>query len=186
MKRLTKFSADVASPDPAPYLYPHVWRRESTNGNDRLVVAPAGGHIDLLLALLGDFEGPFGLLYVLAVSRSGTERGRYDRYPLSRDDVNEVLIEFQAHFEQDGRHEIWITDAATNSTFVYDKHDLIYCYGDLGPCERRLVEVGLARGKFQIPSPHTHHFHATFDEAERELVGRWEWRRSPLSDTDQD
>jgi hypothetical protein len=53
------------------YRHPNRWQLEHTRGLDRLVLAPASQHVELLVDLLRELPEPFGLLYVLLVSRTG-------------------------------------------------------------------------------------------------------------------
>lgn len=98
--------------DPAgndvPYRYPDLWAREQTTGPERIVAAPAASHIDLLIALSRVLPEPFGILYVLLVSRSDQEPGRYQSpVPVSRAEMETFLHEFRGFLEGNGRHHIW-------------------------------------------------------------------------------
>jgi hypothetical protein len=66
--RRSKFG-HVVSGNELDFTYPNVWAQEVTTGPDRLIVAPSGRHVDLLVEMLSTMEGPFWLLYVLIVPR---------------------------------------------------------------------------------------------------------------------
>ena len=71
-----KFSSLIGS-DFTPYCYPNAWAVEKTSGPDRLVIAPSSGHVELMTKLAGVLPEPFGILYVLLVSRRDNDPGRY-------------------------------------------------------------------------------------------------------------
>jgi hypothetical protein len=43
------------------------------------------------------------------------------------------------------------------------------------------VRAGTAR----VQDPHAHHYHAEFDDAERRLIGYYDWLRAPLQASDE-
>ncbi|HEY0604736.1 MAG TPA: hypothetical protein VGD58_17590 [Herpetosiphonaceae bacterium] len=92
-----------------PYIYPNIWEIEQTTGPQRLVIAPAAGHVDLLIELARLLPEPFGVLYILAVPRGGSEPGRYQNaQPCDRDDLEAFLRRFETFFESDARHHLWL------------------------------------------------------------------------------
>ena len=64
--------AQLQGADQLPYRYPNVWAVEQTTGPERLVMAPAAHHIDLLIQLIRQLPEPFAILYVLVVPRGGS------------------------------------------------------------------------------------------------------------------
>ena len=48
----------LVSGDDVDFTYPNVWAQEVTTGPDRLVIAPSGQYIDLLIEMLSVMEGP--------------------------------------------------------------------------------------------------------------------------------
>ncbi|WP_027481037.1 hypothetical protein [Deinococcus pimensis] len=170
----------------SPYTPPHVWQQQATSGPKRLVLAPRGGQVALLKALAAVIPEPFGLLYVLVASRGEHEVGRYQSGPLSRLQVEAFLEEFETFLELDGRHHVWISSLESDALLVYDAHNIIYAYGPL----RKFVEVahdlGMQEGLPNVPYPHSHHYHSTFDATADRLMRTWPWRRFPLEETDDD
>src|SRR5687767_2206433 len=105
---LEKFGS-VETEDSTPFAYPNIWTQQATTGPDRLVIAPASGHVALMRKLMDILPEPFGILYVLLVPRGGGEAGRYQcPAPCSRADVDAFLTRFQEFFETDGRHHVWV------------------------------------------------------------------------------
>lgn len=170
--------------DPPPVVWHHVFRRERTTGPDRLAIAPREDPMGVLCDL-ATFIGPeLFLLYVLIVSRGQAECGRYESPPLGLVDVRIFIEEFGDMLTNDARHEFWIGSTNDRGMLVYDDHGIIYAYGPLGDFERSLVARGLSAGSFQIPAPHSHHFHREYDEVVDRLLARWEWRRTELQPGD--
>ncbi|MFT3764577.1 MAG: hypothetical protein QM820_03530 [Minicystis sp.] len=149
------------------------------------MLAPAERQIDLILDLLRPLPAPFGILHVLLASRRGNAAARRQAPdPMELRDVAGFLRAFEAFFERDGRHHVWVTSLPSESTIVYDNHDLIYAYG---PLERfiGLAEVrGLTRRPIQIPAPHQHCFNVEYDGAEAALLDHFEWMEFPLDPGD--
>jgi hypothetical protein len=67
---------------------------------------------------------------------------------------------------------------------VFDNHNMIYAYGDLDRYESELQARGFRRGSVAIPTPHSHHYHAEFDQSEDELIAYWDWKKFPLEPDD--
>jgi hypothetical protein len=172
--------------DERRYEYQDVYAIEKTSRLERLVVAPSANQVSLMLELIRVMPEPYGILYVLVVSRSEAEAGRYRAADFKpRNETEGFLSRFKDFFENDGRHHIWIASPPSPDTLVYDRHNVIYAYGRLPEFERIVSNRGLSRVedvKFQ--SLHTHNYNAAFDTDEQELLQYWPWVRSPLRDND--
>jgi hypothetical protein len=168
------------------YDYPDIFAVEKTSGPTRLVIAPSANHVSILIDLLQVMSEPFGVLYVLVVPRGGSEPGRYQTTnPVSREQAEKFLKRFREYFENDGRHSIWLASMSDSDQLVYDRHNIIYAYGRLPEFEDVLSGRGLANVEFvRFPSPHTHNYHAAFDQDERDVLCHWDWSRSPLHESD--
>src|SRR5947208_3394735 len=83
--------------EPRPFHYPNLFDVQEIKGPQRIVLAPAARHIDLLLALLAELAEPFGILYVLLLSRLGkAEPGRYQSpQPVGRIILNNSVRDFE-------------------------------------------------------------------------------------------
>jgi hypothetical protein len=168
------------------YEYPDIFAVEKTSGPKRLVIAPSAHHVSILIDLLQVMSEPLGILYVLVVPRGGSDAGRYQvESPVSQEQAKEFLERFRDYFENDGRHDIWVRSVSDSSQLVYDRHNVIYAYGPLLEFEKVLLGRGLANAEFvRFPSPHTHNYHAVFDQDERDVLRHWHWRQSPLRESD--
>lgn len=169
------------------YEYPNVFAFEQTSGAGRLVIAPSANHVSILIDLLQFMSEPLGILYVLVVPRGGSEPGRYESTsPVSKQQAVELLKRFTNYLESDGRHGIWVASMSSGDLLVYDRHNVIYAYGRLPEYENVLAGCGLTKVEsVRFPSPHAHRYHAVFDQDERNLVRYWDWKRSPLRDSDE-
>ena len=185
MQSAYKFGAFSGSEE-VPYRYPDIYAREGTSGPDRLVIAPSENHVSFLLDLLPLIPEPLGILYVLVVPRTGEKGGRYQiSTPISRTEAEVFLRTFQAFFENDARHHIWVYSVSTPDLLVYDNHNLIYAYGSLVEFEQRALEKGLRMAEaVRFPVPHTHKYNAIFDDDERRLLDYFGWKLFPLRKDD--
>lgn len=171
-----------------PYHYVPSYFRETLNdGSERLVLAgPTTSHSQLLIDLAATFPDTSKILYVLVVPRNGTaEPGRYESPDfLQVEEVARFIDDFSEFFESDGRHHLWIA-CPDHATLVFDRHNVIYAYGDLEAFEAVADAHGMRRREFSIPIPHWHKYHAEYDAIERRLLKRWDWVYSPLRPQDE-
>ncbi len=168
-----------------PFTYDPTYYLDQTSGTNRLVIAPATGHVDLLLDLSRLISGPFGILYVLIVSRLDSELARYQcPEPLMRSQMEAFISEFHDFLESDGRHHLWITSLPENATLVYDNHNLIYAYGPFERFVDTLERQGLNESTISIPFPHAHRYNLEFDRSEAEVLNYWRWKMLPLTEQD--
>jgi hypothetical protein len=155
-----KFSTLVGS-DFVSYTYPNTWAIEKTSGPDRLIIAPSSHQIELMTKLAQVLPEPFGILYVLVVSRRDNETGRYQcPSPCKREEMESFLYRFQEYFESDGRHHIWVASVPASATLVYDRHDVIYAYGPLEQFKKILQSEGLSESPISFPAPHSHNYNS--------------------------
>jgi hypothetical protein len=184
MTKTSKLSSLDGS-DFIPYRYSNCWDIEKTTGPERLVIGPESSQVELLIKLARTLAEPFGILYVLLVSRKDNEPARYQcPYPCDRGEMESFFRTFRDFFESDGRHHVWLTSLPDSSTLVYDQHNVIYAYGPLRQFEIVLRDQGMKRGEVSFPIPHSHHYNPEFDDEEQRLLDHWNWRRSPLQESD--
>ncbi len=184
MSSLPKFSGPDLDTS-VEFAHPNVWQREEHPGWSRLVIGACEREIPLILELCRDMSGPFGVLYVLVVPRPGHGEGRYQNpEPIEYDALELFLYTFQQFFEQDGRHHLWVMSWSDEGQFVFDRHNMVYAYGDLDRYESYLESAGFVRGQVAIPAPHSHNYHPEFDTAEDELMEYWRWKKLPLEPDD--
>jgi hypothetical protein len=171
------------------WSYGNIWAKEETaGGGSRLVIAPAYGQTDLLASLLKNMTGPFWVLYVLVIPRGRGEPGRYQSpEPKPEGDVRIFLEQFSGFLERDGRHNVWIASASGSDMLIYDRHNVVYAYGDLASWKPSLIAGGLSEvPAIRFPSPHSHHYHQSLDPEEDRLLAYWDWHRTPLKESDED
>lgn len=187
MESCFKFGNPV--PEDHPHVYPNVWSIEKTSdGGSRLLIAPSADQVGLLIRLLQTMPEPFWLLYVLIVSRCESELGRYQTTELqTRIDAEKFLEDFRTFLEKDGRHNLWIKSASSPDMFIYDRHNVIYAYGQLSEWCSVLSDAGFSEVPLiRFPSPHSHHYHQSMDEEERRLLGYWDWNLTSLLQSDEE
>jgi hypothetical protein len=172
----------VLGGDYAAPLYNNTWTVEELDGFSRLIIAPESNYLQLFTELTELLPGPFGILYVLLVSRCDQELGRYQSpYPCSFEEVKEFINTFESFLESDGRHNLWITSLPERTTLVYDKHNIIYAYGPLEEYEKILLRSGFKKGKLiNLNLPHAHNYNPEYDEFERAILKYWDWQKYPL------
>ena len=165
-----KFS-DITSDDadPVPHLWTSVYERTKRKVRDCVVVAVASSGIDLVLKLTEICPETFGILYVLVVPR-GAQSGRYQLKDwLDRASLGSYLEHYRAYFEGDGRHDIWVKPD-DDSLIVYDRHEILYLYGDLDGFCGVLEKLGYRQGEVRVDFPHEHHYNFEFDNEQFSIV----------------
>ena len=179
-----------ATPQDHPWVFGNTFATQQAAGIERLMIAPRADHVEVLIRLLGVMPEPMWLLYVLVVSRSNNEAGRYkSSEPKSRDTVRRFLREYKIFLQTDGRHNLWIRSVASSAMLIYDRHNLIYGYGCLEDWKLTLKDFGLAdinsSTSIKLPDPHSHHNHASLDADEMRLLDYFDWEHTPLQEQDE-
>ena len=153
MYKLSTGSEEAA----AEFQHPDRYCRQATSGPERLVLAPATGHLDLILELAAGWSGGVWLLYVLLTPRNGqAESGRYQSPGLlDHGALSGFCRRFAEFLECDGRHAFWVSSGSNEGLLVYDQHQIIYAYGDLDRFEQVAKDRGLSEGEVRVPAPHT-------------------------------
>jgi len=170
---------------PRTVEYGDIFAREEAGGHPRLRIGLNRAQDACVRALASHLTGPFQLLYVLHTTRTGAPLGRYESPVLPPDDIDAFLDEFGRFLCEDSRHDLWIRSHNDDATIVLDRHNLIYAYGPLEIFEAALRSRRVAHGvPAAIPHPHVHHYHPGWDDAERAVLNRVEWRRRPLQPSD--
>lgn len=166
------------------HFYSNSYVDENTSGTNRLKVSLSNSHIATLIQLLEKMDGPFFLLYILHTPRTTAEAARYQSPELSKEDAVLLLQEYKKYLEDDGRHDLWIHAPKSNTTIVYDRHNLIFLYG-LNALQIECVQQ-LCRPveTISIPAPHIHFYHAEYDDAEEGILKHISWRKLPLTEQD--
>lgn len=180
-----KFGAGE-SDTPRAFRYPDIWARAKTTGPDRLIIAPSRGHMDVFMALMRAMPEPFLFLYVLVVPRADAEEGRYETPErITRGEGEAFLRRFEQFFENDGRHNLWLRFAESSDLIVYDRHNVLYAYGNLQSFEEIVLHSNMKKvADVRFPDPHAHCYNSEFDKDQTDLLNYWEWKRSPLHPAD--
>jgi len=163
------------------YQYHNVFERQRfSDGEERLRIGPGRGHVELMIELIERLSEPLRLLYVLVAARGRDQPGRYEAASgMSFDDTENFLKEFADFLQSDGRHHLWVSSPGFG-TIVYDRHDVLYAYGPLDKFVEVLQANGLKEGKVEVPAPHWHGYHQDFDEAQSQVLSRFQWIHSKL------
>jgi hypothetical protein len=182
MNEYCKFSASVEGQS---FNHSNLYEVQQVAGRSRVLIGSSGNEIKLVSDLCRDLRGPFGVLYVLVVSRLGNESARY-QCPVDLDH-DELLMSLEAHrafLEQDGRHNLWVHSFAGDGQIVLDRHNVLFAYGDVGRIVARLHDLGFRYGVVRFPAPHTHHYHSEFDQSEEAVLRAWDWIKKDLQPSD--
>jgi hypothetical protein len=167
---------------PREFHYPDVFVEEPTTAPAiRSLKIGAADPLKVFRRLSKELVPPLDLLYLLHTSRCDQPLGRYQSPPLDGPDLADFLNEFGEFLSTDGRHDLWLHSRRPDATLVWDRHDLIYAYGPLPRFAEILREFKLSVSPFQIPVPHSHHYHEDFDTEELGLLRYLEWTRTPLA-----
>jgi hypothetical protein len=159
--------------------------REVVSGQSRLKLVLPRSHRTLVRDLVTKLPAPFQLLYVLHTSRGEGPLGRYQSPEIDRTELNDFLTRFANFLAGDARHDLWLRSAAANALIVWDRHNDIYLYGDLGPFAEWLADLGLQEGEIERLGQHVHHYRAEFDADARAVLDAFGWRRSALRAEDE-
>ena len=161
------------------YQYPHVWSRI----DGKLLAAPKGNHVDLILRLAEGLEGPFDVSYMLLVPRDeDKDEGHFAlTAPVSFEVLQAFMWRYRKLFEEDGRHHLHIGSVGTGAKIVYDQHNVLYLHGEPDRFIPALNQAGLSEGEVEFPSPHSHHYHEELDPLLDDMLERYEWHWYPLS-----
>jgi hypothetical protein len=182
-----KFVIFNESQEWVPHDYGNVLFRQPMSSGERLIIGPSSEHVEVMLSLAQTWcTQQFYVLYVLLVSHSDAELGRYQS-PLieSFEDLQVFFYTYKSFLESDGRHHIWIGSPSNNGLLIYDHHNVIFAYGDLSRYEQVLSSRSFTRDEFWFPCPHSHSYPATNVQHEEELLRHFPWQRSPLQEGDE-
>lgn len=176
-----KFSAGELNNAEVEFEYGKVFEQSEIS----IKISASKNQIDLLSDLLNDLEPPLYIMYVLVVSRTGQETGRYQS-PIfgTKPELREFLKKYRDFFETDGRHHIWIGTIKNKGLLVYDQHNVVFAYGDLEKYKSRLLKNKYKEQNYSFPAPHVHSFHEENDKFEKSILSEYEWRIFPLQEND--
>lgn len=157
-----------------------VYQHERTTDSERIALGPAGSCQPLVRELIATLTEPVLLLFVLTVSRRGRDLGRYQSKLMTTKEANAFLAEFGEFLDRDARQQLWIGTPDGSRMIVWDRHQIVYAYGQLDQVESVAQRLGFTLGHVGITALHCHHYHPLFDDTEEEILDRFEWRWSEL------
>jgi hypothetical protein len=164
-----------------PYHHGNRFFRQGSTSEPCLVIGPSKGFVELLIELTQPTEGPWCVLYVLLIRACDRPVGRYQSSLFqSKQDLAHFLRSFQDFFEQDARHNVWVGSLKDKYTIVYERHQMIYCYGNEVPLRPVLDRHSFAEQEFSVSEAHCHPYHETFDSDLERLFLDDDWRHFPL------
>ena len=182
-----KFGIPHSSGEVSRHDYGNLYFHEPSGDSGRLVIGPTGSQVQLLESLAETFQPQeYFVLYILLVSHSGNNLGRYQS-PLIRNfyALKKFTSTFRLFFENDGRHHIWIASPISPQTLVYDQHDVIFAYGDLEAYEDVLKKNDYTCKDFWFPSPHAHGYDPANGDTEDVLLEFFDWQHFDLQPGDE-
>jgi hypothetical protein len=134
-----------------------------------------------LLAVLGGHA----LLYVLHTPCCEGRPGRYESPWLQIPQICEFIARFGDYLRADARFDLWAYSDAGESTLVWDRHNVLYAYGEADRFAAELRALGFQRGTPSIPAPHAHHYRPELDVQAAAFLAEWSWTYSPLLPEDE-
>ena len=167
----------------APVDWGDTFCLQGTTGPGRILIG-ARNPVALLRKMIPLLGPEFHLLYVLGIPRGEGEPGRYQSPAMTLEAVDAFLVDFKEFLEKDARHHLWIRSTQEQGLLVFEKHNLIYGYGPLEEIQGQLRASGFKYGKINMPSPHIHYYHDSFDGEARRILQVMEWNRTELREGD--
>lgn len=184
---MDKFSTINDADKEVAFSYDDSFFHQQISSGTRLTIGPSASHLDLLVELAATWQNQeYYILYVLLIPHEGIETGRYQS-PLieSLEDLQIFLATYERFLESDGRHHIWIASAHGEGQLIYDRHNVIFAYGDLAQYEGVLREKGFSESEVRIPTPHAHHYPPDNLKDLKALLEYFPWHASPLRPGDE-
>ena len=157
---------------------------ETSSLVSRLIVGVPESDPELLRALVEPLPGPFLILYLLHTPRGEGLPGRYQSEEMQRSEVVAFLARYRELLMSDGRYDLWVRCIGSSSTLVWDRHDLIYGYGEINAYVEALNSLGFSPGEVKSIGAHVHHYRAENDIAATELLKSQNWARTELHPED--
>jgi len=181
---MAKFSILIDGKE-TTYMTKNVFEIELVEGISRGIVRSKSGLSSIIIDWINVHDGHFGILYVLAVPGTGIKPGRYQvSNPCNKSEVIHFIKKYKDYFENDARHSIWFINLETRDQIIYDKHELLYIYGNLDKVKILLEKKGFKESRISIPEPHVHSYNPKYDIFEDKIMNYWDWKWLPLEKDD--
>jgi len=152
----------------------------------RKILATAPGSDPLIFERMARcLAPPLHLLYVLHTPRGEGQPGRYQSPEMSHEEFLGFLGRFDRFLRADARFDLWVYSPEDQATVVWDRHNLVYGYGQEDCMVEALRALGFEAGQPTIPSPHVHNYHQSLDGDARDLLAHVAWAHTPLKPEDE-
>ncbi len=158
---------------------------DSSEGELALKVG-ASRPFELFMLLAKNLTAPVSLLVVYHSPRTESEAARYQFSGLEIGQLQTFLHKYRAAFDRDSRADLWLVSEDGSVRIGWEKHDLIYVFGQIDLVQESLISLGFESGDSDLPFPHTHHYHEEFDFDFQAMLGEFDWTKSPLEPGDGD
>jgi hypothetical protein len=172
--------------DWAPQTHKRCYVQEYLNGGvERLFGCIPDGDPHVFSDVVGSLAPPYALLYVLHTPRGEAEAGRYQSGELSHEQLHELVASHKAFLATDARFDLWARSDADASTVVWDRHNQLFCYGDLSKPAKALTALGFIEETPPPIGPHKHFYRAEMDALASSFLSWCSWSFSPLRPEDE-
>jgi hypothetical protein len=151
---------------------------------NRLIIGLPNDSISIITGLINLISEPVSILYVLHTPRGEAKEGRYQSQYLSKNEVINFIEEYSEFLVADSRFDIWFHSETDSSTIVWDRHNMVFTYGDVSIYEKFLLKNGFTSGKPDMEFSHQHHYYSEFDNNAKEIFNELNWSYSPLKKED--
>lgn len=156
------------------------------DGTMRVITTAPGSDPVTLESLASCLTPPLTLMYLLHFQTGAVPAGRYRSDGHSGDEVRAFLKRFNGFLTGDGRHDLRVYSDEDEAMIIWDRHNLVYAYGNSRAVVTKLRGLGFEEGEVEVPVPHLHHYYSTFDDDARAVIRRYDWSYSSLEPEDED
>lgn len=169
----------------APQNRPCYTHERLDDGAERLFGCIPSGAPSVFSKVVQSLTPPYSLLYVLHTPRGEAEAGRYQSEELSPQQLAEIVARHEPFLAADARFDLWAHSTADNATVVWDRHNQLYCYGNLVKPANVLKELGFVEETPPAIGPHKHFYRAEMDTFASSFLASSSWSYSPLRPEDE-
>ena len=162
-------------------------REKRASGTVRLAISLPRNAIGTFRRLAELMCEPFFVLYILHTPRGEGEPGRYQesRKSPARNSTNSWSGSSFFWLACDARHDLWVKSVSGGDMIVWDRHNSIFVYGDLGKFDRALNALGFRERERPVLGLHMHHYRQEFDNEAAAILSVFDWCRTPLRPEDE-
>ena len=157
----------------------------TSSGAERVVVALPADASSTFRSLALTLPDPVQILYVLHTSRGEGAPGRYQSAEIDAASLDRFLVRFESFLAGDARCDLWVRSVSFGSMIVWDRHNVIFGYGDTQRQSQHLRELGFGQGSAQKLGLHQHNYRLEFDDDASDLLAYFQWSWVPLREEDE-